>query len=210
MSKGLFANQCLKSAKKFTCVCSCPKTRSLRNSCCPAQNRGCSGARVSHQHHGNKQMPCWESPWSQRHTYGQKCKQNPKHALKPWPKGGQCELLQHSLLYACKETTIPFNVSDATQSMFLKLSIISHWDYHQRDGEGLTGTWRLRKDIIRRVCMHGATQPVWERNTQGRSKKLLELRLLNPRWAFTDPCSTCLSHFYKYTPSIRQWSSMKV
>lgn len=47
------------------------------------------------------------------------------------------ELLQspftsmHNLLLAFREATIPFNISGATPSTFLKLSIISHWNYLQ-------------------------------------------------------------------------------
>lgn len=86
-----------------------------------------------------------------------------------------------------------FYISGATPGTFLRLRIIS-----SGRGEGLAGTWRLLKDIIRTACKHEAAQPLWETNTQGRNKKLLDVSSVNLRWVFADPWSTHLYLSYSF------------
>lgn len=195
VSKGWFANQGLKPAKQFVGACSCPKAQSLRSNRCPAPNRGCSGPSESHQQAEKVTDP--------RDTaMGRKANQTPNRALNPWPEGGYVNyssppLPPHATCsQACKETTIPFSISGATPSTFLKL-LFPRGILPSEIWEGLIDTWRVFQDIVRTACACGAAQPVWERHTRGRSKKLLDIRSLNLRWVFTAPCSTCPSDVYK-------------
>lgn len=141
-------------------------------------------------------MPRGESHWSERHTYGQKRKPKSYTCFKTMTQRTLCELFQ-SLLLPCTTRSwhagrlqflslwaVPPQACSSNGVSFPTVIIPSEI------GEGLADTWRLFKDIVRASWIRGDAQPPWERNTQGRSKKLLEIRSLNVRWAFC----WCLQH----------------